>query len=41
MFSGCRLFMWFISVSRFSFLYRLDRWFSRLNGLTLVIFGAL
>ena len=25
----------------FSFLYRLDRWFSRLNGLTLVIFWVL
>ena len=41
MLSGCRLFMWFISVSPFSFLYRLDRWFSRLNGFTLIIFKAL
>ena len=38
MFSGCRLLMWFICVSRFSFyLYRLDRWFSCLNGFTLVL----
>ena len=41
MFSGCRLFMRFISVSSFTFLYRLDRWFSCLNGFTLVIFWAL
>ena len=34
--------MWFISVSRFSFLYRLyPPWFSRLNDFTLIIFGAL
>ena len=34
MFSSCRVFMWFISVSRFSFLYRLDCWFFHLNGFT-------
>ena len=34
-------FMWFISVFCFSFLYRLNRCFSRLNGFTLVIFWAL
>ena len=38
MFSGCRMFVWFISVSRF--LYRLDR-LSRLNGFTPVMVGAL
>ena len=39
MFSSCRLLMWFISVSRF--LHKLDRWFSRLNSFTLLIFAAL
>ena len=42
MFCSCRLLMWFISVFRFSgFFYRLDRWFFRLNGFTLLILLAL
>ena len=40
--SGCRLLMWFISVSGLVFFkYRLDRRFSILNGFILVIFWAL
>ena len=35
----CNLYVFL--VSRSFILYRLDRWFSRLNGFTLVIFGAL
>ena len=35
MFIDCRLLMWFLSVS--SFLNILDLWFSRINGITLVI----
>ena len=41
MFSGCRLLMLFISVSRFCFLHRLDSWFSSLNCLIVVILGPL
>ena len=35
----CLCSLYVFLVSRFFILYRLDRWFSRLNGFTLVIYG--